>query len=156
MLTTITSEVATSTGDQVSSTASPPSVSLSTDPPSSAVELSLKTPETEVLDQAEMYTLDNSLGNTHLLQVSTAVCRVGSSRQIYIVLYPVLPQVSVTMSETEPTGQSAVVATITDLPADSDVTAGGQMWSGGGEDKPEQLMAPDVQEEVSLLDEQSQ
>lgn len=69
MLTSITSEVATSTEDQVSSTAAPP-VSLSTDPPSSAVELSLKTPETEVLEQSEMYTLENSLDNNHLLQVS--------------------------------------------------------------------------------------
>lgn len=70
MLTSIASEVATSTEEQVSSTAAPPRVSLSTDPPSSAVELSLKTPETEVLEQAEMYTLENSLDNSHLLQVS--------------------------------------------------------------------------------------
>lgn len=55
-------------------------------------------------------------------------------------------QVSVAMSEAEPPSQS-----------DSGVApgAGGQMWSGGGEDRPEQLMAPDVQEEVSLLDEQT-
>lgn len=65
-------------------------------------------------------------------------------------------QVSVTMSEAETANQSAVVATITDLPTDSDVAPGGQMWSGGGEDKPEQLIAPDVQEEVSLLDEDAQ
>lgn len=64
-------------------------------------------------------------------------------------------QVSVTMSEAETANQSAVVATITDLPTDSDVAPGGQMWSGG-EDKPEQLIAPDVQEEVSLLDEDAQ
>jgi hypothetical protein len=122
MLTSITSEVATSTVEQVSSSAVPPPASLSTASPSSAVELSLKTPETEVLDQAEMYTLENSLDNSHLLQVS------------------------VTMSEAEPPSQS-----------DSGVApgAGGQMWSGGGEDRPEQLMAPDVQEEVSLLDEQT-
>ena len=69
MLTSITSEVATSTVEQVSSSAVPPPASLSTASPSSAVELSLKTPETEVLDQAEMYTLENSLDNSHLLQV---------------------------------------------------------------------------------------
>ena len=50
------------------------------------------------------------------------------------------------MSEAEPASQSAVVSTV----------APGQMWSGGGEDRPEQLIPPDVQEEVSLLDEQTQ
>ena len=55
------------------------------------------------------------------------------------------------MSEAESAGESAVVATMTDS------EAGDQMWSaGGGEDKPEHLMAPEVQEEVSLLDEQAQ
>ena len=54
-------------------------------------------------------------------------------------------QVSVTMSETEPASQSVAAS-----------VAPGQMWSGGGEDRPEQLIPPDVQEEVSLLDEQTQ
>lgn len=35
---------------------------------------------------------------------------------------------------------------------DVNTGAGAQMWSGGREDRPEQLMAPDVQEEVSLLE----
>ena len=66
MLTSITSEVATSTVDQASSTVPPPSLSSASP---STVELSLKTPETEVLDQTEMYSLENSLDNSHLLQV---------------------------------------------------------------------------------------
>lgn len=80
MLTSITSEVATSTVDQVSSTVAAPPVSLSTDPPSSAMDLSLKTAETEVLEQADMYALESSLDNNHLLQV----------RPIYIALHSLI------------------------------------------------------------------
>lgn len=60
---------------------------------------------------------------------------------------------SVSIAEAGSAGDSAVVGTMTE----SEVTpgSGGQMWSGGGEDRPEQLMAPDVQEEVSLLGEQT-
>ena len=60
-------------------------------------------------------------------------------------------QVSVSIAEAGGgEGDSAVVGTM----VESEVTPGGQMWSGGGEDRPEQLMAPDVQEEVSLLGDQ--
>ena len=61
MLTSITSEVTTSTGDQVT-TPPPPPTALST-----AMDLSLKAPET--LEQADMYGLETSLDNNHLLQV---------------------------------------------------------------------------------------
>ena len=56
-------------------------------------------------------------------------------------------QVSVSIAEAGGGGDSGTMR-------ESEVTPGGQMWSGGGEDRPEQLMAPDVQEEVSLLGDQ--
>ena len=151
MLTSITSEAGTSTGNPVSTVSAPPPVPLPTGPPSSAVDLSLKTAVTEVLDHGDMYSLENSLDNSHLLQVPAQT----SSSCIHLPL-SISHQVSVSMSETEPTSQPSVVVAITELPAESEVVPRGQMWSGGGEDKPEQLMAPDVQEEVSLLDEQTQ
>ena len=49
------------------------------------------------------------------------------------------------MSEAEQASQTAAASAV----------APGQMWSGG-DDRPEQLMPPEVQEEVSLLDEQPQ
>lgn len=54
------------------------------------------------------------------------------------------------MSEAEPATATAVVATM------SDGDGGSQMWSTSGEDKHDQLITPDVQEEVALLDDQTQ
>ena len=67
MLTSITSDAASSTGNQVSSVESAATPPVATP---SAIPLSLKTQEANVLDQADMYSLENSLDNNHLLQVS--------------------------------------------------------------------------------------
>lgn len=71
MLTSITNEIATSTGDQVSSTAAVATPPVSTDP-TTAIDISLKPSETSVLDQADIYSLDNN----HLLQVSPSLSSV--------------------------------------------------------------------------------
>ena len=114
-----------------------------------------------MLAQADMYSLENSLDNNHLLQVRGIPGRPHNSLSLslthtHTLSLSLILQVSVSMSETGPGTDSAESAEV--APG-----AGGQMWSGGGEDRPEQLiapdvqeqlMAPDVQEEVSLLEDQ--
>lgn len=74
MLTAITSEASTSTAEECSAQANPP------------VELSLKAAEEETLGQGEMYSLENSLDDSHLLQV-----RLPIRREYAATLPPPLP-----------------------------------------------------------------
>ena len=82
------------------------------------------------------------------LEAHTVPLKRPSLHSSIIIHYSAGVQVSVTMSEAGSGGESGAIAEVTP-------GAGGQMWSGGGEDRPEQLIPPEVQEEVSLLEEQT-